>query len=59
MNREVLSRYPVMTVGEMPGATVEEAKLYTGSQRNELQMVFHFEHVNVGDGKFGKWTPNP
>lgn len=29
MHREALAQYDVMTVGEMPGANVEEAKLYT------------------------------
>lgn len=57
MNREVLSQYDTITVGEMPGVSAEEAKLYTGSDRNELNMVFHFEHVDVGNGRFGKWTP--
>ncbi|HET7658167.1 MAG TPA: alpha-amylase family glycosyl hydrolase, partial [Bacillales bacterium] len=47
------------TVGEMPGVNVEEAKLYTGVERNELQMVFHFEHVGLGDGQDGKWNDLP
>ncbi|WP_088363971.1 glycoside hydrolase family 13 protein [Bacillus cereus] len=57
MNKEVLSNYDTITVGEMPGVNIEEAKKYTGEHRNELNMVFHFEHVNLGDGKYGKWTP--
>jgi len=57
MNQEVLSKYDIITVGEMPGVSVEQAKLYTGERRNELQMVFHFEHVGLGDGTYGKWTP--
>lgn len=57
LNREVLSKYDTMTVGEMPGVDVEQAKLYTGENRNELNMVFHFEHVNIGDGQYGKWDP--
>ncbi|WP_026695102.1 glycoside hydrolase family 13 protein [Peribacillus kribbensis] len=59
MNKEALSRYDTITVGEMPGVTVEQGKLYTGEDRNELNMVFHFEHVGLGDGNFGKWDPNP
>ncbi|MGN5651108.1 glycoside hydrolase family 13 protein [Bacillus sp. Brlt_9] len=59
MNKEVLSNYDTITVGEMPGVNIEEAKNYTGEHRNELNMVFHFEHVNLGDGKYGKWTPEP
>ncbi|WEG13560.1 alpha-glucosidase [Pullulanibacillus sp. KACC 23026] len=59
VNQNVLSKYDLITVGEMPGVNVEQAKLYTGEDRDELQMVFHFEHVDVGNGKFGKWTPQP
>lgn len=59
MNKEVLSKFDTITVGEMPGVNVEQGKLYTGTDRNELNMVFHFEHVGLGDGKFGKWDPKP
>ena len=59
MNRKVLSQYDTITVGEMPGVSAEEAKLYTGTDRNELNMIFHFEHVDVGNGRYGKWTPEP
>jgi oligo-1,6-glucosidase len=59
MNKEALSQYDTITVGEMPGVTVDEGKLYTGENRNELNMVFHFEHVGLGDGNYGKWDPNP
>ncbi|MFF2886463.1 alpha-glucosidase [Paenibacillus sp. NPDC057967] len=59
MNREVLSRYNIMTVGEMPGATVEQAKLYTGEDRGELNMVFQFEHMDVDSGPHGKWDLKP
>ena len=56
MNREVLSKYDIMTVGETSGVTIEDAKLYAGADRNELNMVFQFEHVSIGDGDYGKWT---
>ena len=59
MNREVLSKYPVMTVGETPCVTVDDAALYTGFDRNELQMVFQFEHMDVDaseGGVTGKWS---
>lgn len=58
MNKEALSHFDTITVGEMPGVSVEQAKLYTGKDRNELNMVFHFEHVDLGNGKFGKWSPS-
>ncbi|WP_150275592.1 glycoside hydrolase family 13 protein [Paenibacillus tepidiphilus] len=59
MNREVLSKYDVMTVGETPGASVEDAILYTDEDRKELQMVFQFEHMDVDAGPTGKWEVTP
>ena len=56
MNREVLSKYDIMTVGETSGVTIEEAQKYAGDDRNELNMVFQFEHVESGCGDYGKWT---
>ncbi|WP_410513855.1 alpha-glucosidase [Paenibacillus sp. BR2-3] len=57
MNKEVLAKYDTITVGEMPFVNIEEAKLYTGTNRDELNMIFNFDHVDIGNGKFGKWTP--
>ncbi len=45
MNTEVLSKYDIMTVGEAFGVTTKEALDYVGKERNELQMVFHFDHA--------------
>ncbi len=59
MNKEVLSKYDVMTVGEMPGVTVGEAKKYTNPARKELNMVFHFEHMGLDSGEHGKWDLKP
>lgn len=56
MNRKVLSKYDIMTVGETAGVTIEEAKRYASSDQKELNMVFQFEHVSIDDGKHGKWT---
>ena len=42
---------PLVTVGEMPGSTVEEARLYTDPARHELDMVFTFEHVGLDQGR--------
>ena len=56
MNREVLSHYDLMTVGECSGVTIEEAKKYARADGKELSMVFQFEHVGLDDGKYGKWT---
>jgi oligo-1,6-glucosidase len=59
MNKEVLSKYDILTVGEMPGVTVGQAALYTGKERNELNMVFQFEHVDLDSGLKGKWDLKP
>lgn len=59
MHREALADYDVMTVGEMPGVNVEQAKLYTDESRNEVNMVFQFEHVDLDSGPGGKWDLKP
>ncbi|MCM3004425.1 glycoside hydrolase family 13 protein [Priestia koreensis] len=59
MNEKVLSQYDVLTVGEMPGVTVEEAVLYTGEERQEVNMVFQFEHMDLDGGPEGKWDLRP
>ncbi|WP_135665016.1 glycoside hydrolase family 13 protein [Halorhabdus rudnickae] len=44
----------IMTVGETPGVSVEDARQYVGADGDGLSMVFQFEHVNLGDGD-SKW----
>ena len=44
-----------ITIGEMPGVTTEQARLYTDPARGELNMVFQFEHVSVDQGPAGKF----
>ena len=57
MNEKVLSKYDIMTVGETPNVTTELAKQYAGEDTHELNMVFQFEHVDLGSGKkYGKWN---
>ena len=46
LNKEVLSNYDCMTVGEASGVTIEQGLLYTAEDRDELDTVFTFEHVN-------------
>lgn len=62
MNQKVLSKYDVMTVGEMPDSTPEEAINYTNLDGTELNMIFQFQHVNLGgnpDPRLGKWNDQP
>lgn len=47
MNRETFGELDLLTVGETWGATPEIAKLYSNPARNELSMVFQFEHVGL------------
>lgn len=58
MYQKVLSRYDIMTVGETPDVTMEEALKYSGSETGELNMVFQFEHMNLDSGVHGKWSSN-
>jgi oligo-1,6-glucosidase len=60
MHREVFAGRPdrLLTVGEMPGVTVEEARLFTDPARGEVDMVFQFEHVQLDQGA-SKWDVHP
>jgi oligo-1,6-glucosidase len=61
MHREVFAHRPpgLLTVGETPGASVEDARLFTDPARGELDMVFTFEHVDLDSGPGGKWDVAP
>ncbi|MEO1518228.1 MAG: alpha-glucosidase [Bacteroidota bacterium] len=59
MNREVSSKYDVMTMGECIGVTASQALDYVGEDRNELNMLYHFDHVNINYGPGGKYDPVP
>ncbi len=45
MNQAVLSKYDCMTVGEAFGVSAEQANEYVGKERNELNMIYHFDHA--------------
>ncbi|MDF0478765.1 alpha-glucosidase [Vagococcus sp. PNs007] len=49
MNKETFGQHDVMTVGETWGATPEIAKLYSDPKRDELSMVFQFEHIGLDE----------
>ncbi|WP_049245337.1 glycoside hydrolase family 13 protein [Klebsiella pneumoniae] len=60
MNRATFGQRDVLTVGETWSATPETAKLYSDPARNELSMVFQFEHITIGyHPQHGKWQPQP
>ena len=60
MHREVFAGRDaeLLTVGEMPGVTLENARLFTDPARGEVDMVFQFEHVQVDQGG-SKWDVRP
>lgn len=60
MNQATFGRGDLVTVGETWGATPEIAKLYSDPKRDELSMVFQFEHISLDqeDGK-EKWDLKP
>jgi oligo-1,6-glucosidase len=53
MNREVLSKYDIMTVAEGAGSTFEDAHALVDPERNELNMVYHFEGMDIGNDPKG------
>jgi oligo-1,6-glucosidase len=59
MNERVLSKRDIMTVGETPGATPDDAILFSDPARKELNMVFQFELMDIDSGSGGKWDPVP
>ena len=55
LNKDVLSNYDCMTVGETVFTNLEDVKKLTDLEREELSMVFNFDHTSV-DNFFGvKW----
>ena len=56
MNREVLSKYDIMTVGEAPHTSADEAVTYAAAGEKELNMVFHFDHMHLDYDENGKYA---
>ena len=52
-------RDDLLLVGETPGATVEDGKLFTDPARHEVDMVFTFEHVHLDHGAAGRFDLQP
>ena len=58
MNMKVLSDFDIMTVGETPHTNSDEAILFTKADREELDMVFHFDHMHLDYDENGKYSKN-
>src|SRR5271154_290584 len=58
MNRNVLSKYDVMTVGEALGISLEQTPLMVGDDRHELNMIFNFDAVRINRAgrQWKDWT---
>lgn len=49
MNKEVLSRYPkTVSIAEGVGVKTEDVHLYIDPEREELDMLYHFEGMSIG-----------
>jgi len=61
MHTEVVAGHEstLITVGEMPGATVDQARLFTDPANAEVDMVFQFEHVGLDQGPGNKFDVQP
>jgi oligo-1,6-glucosidase len=59
MKEKVLSKYDIMTVGEMPDVKPDEALKYTNQTDGTLNMVFQFEHMRVDARNNNKWDVKP
>jgi len=44
---KVLSHYDVMTVAETPFTNTLDGRYYSHPERNEVSMIFHFEHMSI------------
>ena len=55
MNKEVMSKYNIMTVAEGAGSSPKEALDFVDPSRKELNIAYHFESVDVGKniGEYG------
>jgi oligo-1,6-glucosidase len=52
-------RHGLLLVGETPGATIEDGRLLTDPGRNELDMIFTFEHMGLDHGPAGRFDVVP
>lgn len=59
MNREVFSKYDIMTVGEMSSTTIDHCIRYTNPENHELNMTFNFHHLKVDYPNGEKWAVSP
>ncbi|KAJ5565824.1 Glycoside hydrolase superfamily [Penicillium sp. DV-2018c] len=55
---QILKEYDAFSVGEMPFVKDEKEVLHAVQfDRNEINMIFNFEHVDIDHGKYDKFEP--
>lgn len=62
IDREVLSPFKMMSVGEAPASKSIDARQLVDPKREELDMVFTFEHMHIDrkpGGVNGRWDVQP
>jgi oligo-1,6-glucosidase len=60
MNKKVLSKYDIITVGETPLTTTEHAIDITSEDTGHLNMLFQFEHMDLDKNRdASKWDHQP
>jgi oligo-1,6-glucosidase len=47
MKQNVLSHYAILTVGETPGVSPQDAIAFTNEETGAMTMCFQFEHMNI------------
>ena len=58
MQQQALAGHDVLTVGETPGTSPQQASELTNEESGVLSMVFQFEHMGL-DGGESKWQVKP
>lgn len=54
--KETFSKHNAFSVGETPGLGMEQARLLTAEEREELNMIFSFDHLETpGHDRFDKY----
>lgn len=59
LNKNVLSKYNILTVGEMPGVSYHNAWEYVAPNQKQLKTVFQLDIMSLGCKNGNKFDPEP
>ncbi|MEM6628110.1 MAG: alpha-glucosidase [Bacteroidota bacterium] len=59
MYEEVFSNYDMVSVGEGVGIDKHKVMDYVSSERKEIDMIYHFDHMFIDHGHGGRFDPKP